>query len=1018
MVCFGAFVFAACSEGANDETPDEKPEPCVEHVFGEWETDTASTCSVAGRKKRACTVCGEFEYEDLPLDNTNHAGAEFTEWLETTPPTCTARGVRVHTCKNCDTQISEDVPVDPTAHLYGPWRAGATATCSAEGTKIRTCAYCDAIQTDKTAIDPDNHNFVSKSKTPSTCATHGSEHFECSLCGKGKDVDLPLSSEHSFVSALGAENRCEHCGQLLTASVTLDTTATVGEVGYGSALTGDFKLEYTFDNFGGSNADGWHNWTFSISPGIYENGKLFALPFESMFLRARTVSDNDQGRYFKEFGSVRYLPNIVDSDDPNDGEVSGRWFAEAMKNANCKAVIERKGDTVTVNVVSTSNMTSDEFTYTASFEIVCETLFVRITGESCKLTVKRIALISGQIAPPTVEVSTQGTELLDGDVSFTNSGGRQHNGYSVSLDAGDLDIVYKFTNAGGTGNKQGWHNYYFNVYKCFATRGDDNSVLWALGSNNEEATYNYTFTEENWTGRELNTHNQFGFGAKADGFVQKMTDASVEIRFVRKNGVLNVFGAARTSSGEFINAVIYRSQGRAYDGPLTLALMSENSSVTVKSVKLVRGELCTGHEFGEWTVEKPAVCENDGVKKRVCGICGAIETETVPATGVHSFKPDAGVGEKCEHCNEILKEARAFTASGALGEIKEGYSFVGDFEVTYEFENRGGDNGGAWHNWSLQTIPVEYFGGKRTVLTPVPGDSAFTVVRLRTVQGSGAVGMTVTYAPVIDGSNEGEVTAAMRDAVCTATIKRVGDKVGIKVVSESRVAGHEGKKYTCTAEYTVASVGLYVALSGENCSLKLTGVKCKTGTLAPETKTVAAGTDAITAPVEFTNADREGNGYTLTLGEGDFDVTFVYDNRGGTGNGDGYHNSYFNLYKGKTEAKDNADVLWAFAPNGLEPTWQYGKADGNLFNAENHRFAAYPADFVQKMTNAKVYMRVVRKNGVISVYGAAYTADGEFIGHILHVGNGTYAGEVSMRLMSEKSSVSLQHVYIASGSKV
>lgn len=42
------------------------------------------------------------------------------------------------------------------------------------------------------------------------------------------------------------------------------------------------------------------------------------------------------------------------------------------------------------------------------------------------------------------------------------------------------------------------------------------------------------------------------------------------------------------------------------------------------------------HRFGEWKVTVAATCTKDGVSRRICSICGAVEEKNVPATG-HKF---------------------------------------------------------------------------------------------------------------------------------------------------------------------------------------------------------------------------------------------------------------------------------------------------------------------------------------------------------------------------------------------
>lgn len=67
------------------------------------------------------------------------------------------------------------------------------------------------------------------------------------------------------------------------------------------------------------------------------------------------------------------------------------------------------------------------------------------------------------------------------------------------------------------------------------------------------------------------------------------------------------------------------------------------------------------HRFGEWKVTVAATCTKDGVSRRICSICGAVEEKPVPATG-HKFgewtttkKPtctESGIStRKCSVCS-------------------------------------------------------------------------------------------------------------------------------------------------------------------------------------------------------------------------------------------------------------------------------------------------------------------------------------------------------------------------------
>lgn len=64
------------------------------------------------------------------------------------------------------------------------------------------------------------------------------------------------------------------------------------------------------------------------------------------------------------------------------------------------------------------------------------------------------------------------------------------------------------------------------------------------------------------------------------------------------------------------------------------------------------------HRFGEWQVTVAATCTKDGVSRRICSICGAVEEKSVPALG-HTF--GAWTTAKKPTCTETGTEKRICT---------------------------------------------------------------------------------------------------------------------------------------------------------------------------------------------------------------------------------------------------------------------------------------------------------------------------------------------------------------------
>lgn len=67
------------------------------------------------------------------------------------------------------------------------------------------------------------------------------------------------------------------------------------------------------------------------------------------------------------------------------------------------------------------------------------------------------------------------------------------------------------------------------------------------------------------------------------------------------------------------------------------------------------------HRFGEWQVTVAATCTKDGVSRRICSICGAVEEKSVPATG-HKFS--AWTVTKAATCTESGISTRKCSVCG------------------------------------------------------------------------------------------------------------------------------------------------------------------------------------------------------------------------------------------------------------------------------------------------------------------------------------------------------------------
>lgn len=85
------------------------------HVFGDWITDVAATCSSAGEAHRDCRWCGHRETKTLEIDPLAH-NFDYEHAIVATPATCTSTGTGTATCTLCGATEDTLLPCDYTNH--------------------------------------------------------------------------------------------------------------------------------------------------------------------------------------------------------------------------------------------------------------------------------------------------------------------------------------------------------------------------------------------------------------------------------------------------------------------------------------------------------------------------------------------------------------------------------------------------------------------------------------------------------------------------------------------------------------------------------------------------------------------------------------------------------------------------------------------------------------------------------------------------------------------------------------
>lgn len=120
------------------------------HIFGEWETVSAATCSAEGSKVKTCSECGYKETEAISM--LDHS---FGDWYDVESATCTKAGVTARKCSVCNHEETDSLPI--IEHSFGDWKSVTTATCTTGGKRSRACTKCTYSETED--VDPTGHSY-------------------------------------------------------------------------------------------------------------------------------------------------------------------------------------------------------------------------------------------------------------------------------------------------------------------------------------------------------------------------------------------------------------------------------------------------------------------------------------------------------------------------------------------------------------------------------------------------------------------------------------------------------------------------------------------------------------------------------------------------------------------------------------------------------------------------------------------------------------------------------------------
>lgn len=183
-----------------DATKDSTVIPVTDHIYGEWEVVTPSTCTENGVKKHACIYCG---FEQTGIIEPAH------EWEDSRTvdiaPSCTEQGEDSVHCRNCD-ERKDIKELSPKGHDWSEWKTLVEPTITSEGKACRACSVCGIkeekalpklsgkkewkhdknkhwhVDDNGNIIDADDHEFKWVVDKEPTATEPGIGHYECIAC--------------------------------------------------------------------------------------------------------------------------------------------------------------------------------------------------------------------------------------------------------------------------------------------------------------------------------------------------------------------------------------------------------------------------------------------------------------------------------------------------------------------------------------------------------------------------------------------------------------------------------------------------------------------------------------------------------------------------------------------------------------------------------------------------------------------------------------------------------------------
>ena len=191
--------------------------PKTNHIFGDWETVTAPTCTAVGEQKHTCADCGYSETAEIAMiahTLTHH---------EAVTPTCTTTGsIEYWECSACGKKFSNadctvevtdsEIALEKVSHKLTKTEAKAPTCTKAGNIEYWTCSVCKKLFSDaegKTEITAQETVIAATGHTPSEAWTNdGTDHWHvCTTC----NAVLDKAAHSGGAATCQAKAICDIC---------------------------------------------------------------------------------------------------------------------------------------------------------------------------------------------------------------------------------------------------------------------------------------------------------------------------------------------------------------------------------------------------------------------------------------------------------------------------------------------------------------------------------------------------------------------------------------------------------------------------------------------------------------------------------------------------------------------------------------------------------------------------------------------------------------------------------------